>query len=77
MAKHYTSRKAICPFYRHESRQVIYCEGVEEGTVLHLAFANPSECLDYKKRFCRCNHTQCFISDMLISKYNNINNNME
>ena len=72
--KRYTSRKAICPFYRHENRQVIFCEGVEEGIVLHLAFANPSECLEYKKRYCRWNHTQCYVSKMLIIKYNNILN---
>ena len=71
MSKHYTSRKAICPFYKHESRQVIYCEGVKEGTVLHLAFANPSDSLSHKKEYCRCNHTQCPISELLINKYNN------
>jgi hypothetical protein len=72
MSKHYTSSKATCPFYKHESRQVIYCEGVAEDMVLHLAFANPSDCLSYKKQYCRCNHTLCAISEMLISKYNNI-----
>lgn len=75
MAKHYTSIKAICPFYKHESRQVIYCEGIQEGTVLHLAFANASECLSHKKRYCRCNHSQCPINYLLLSKYNNILNN--
>lgn len=71
--KHYPSMKAMCPFYKHENRQVIYCEGVKEGTVLHLAFANPSECLLYKKQYCQSNYTQCQISGLLISKYNNIN----
>lgn len=71
MSKHYTSSKAICPFYKHESRQVIYCEGIKEGTVLHLAFANPSDCLLHKKQYCRGNnHIQCPISILLISKYN-------
>ena len=73
MAKHYTSSKAVCPFYKHESRQVIYCEGVREGSVLHLAFANPSDSLDYKKEYCRCNHTECDISKMLMSTKYNIN----
>ena len=73
MAKRYTSIKAICPFYKHESRQVIYCEGIKEGTVTHIAFANASECLSHKKQFCRCNYTQCPINLMLISKYNNTN----
>ena len=69
--KHYNSAKAICPFYKHENRNVIYCEGIKDGTVTHIAFANPSECLSYKKQHCRCNHTQCNISKMLMSsKYN-------
>ena len=69
--RHNISAKAICPFYKYENRNVIYCEGVNEGTVIHIAFANPSECLSYKKQFCRCEHTQCNISKMLISyKYN-------
>lgn len=69
MAKHYTSRKAVCPFYKHESRQVIYCEGVKDGTVLHLAFANATDCLLYKNQYCRCVHTQCPISELLNNKY--------
>lgn len=71
--KHYISSKAICPFYKHENRNVIYCEGVNEGTVTHIAFANPSECLSYKKQYCRCgNCTNCPIYKMLIYfKYNN------
>lgn len=69
--KHYISSKAICPFYRHENRNVIYCEGVKEGSVTHIAFANPYDCLSYKKQYCRCDHTHCLISKMLISaKYN-------
>lgn len=72
MAKHYTSNKAICPFYKHESRQVIYCEGIKEGTVIHLAFANPSDCLTHKKQYCRCgNCSKCPISTLLMAKYNN------
>ena len=68
--KHYTSIKAICPFYKHESRQVIYCEGVTDGNVIHLAFANPSECLDHKKKYCRCSYALCPINRMLNIKYN-------
>ena len=71
MAKHYTSSKALCPFYKHESRQVIYCEGVKEGTVLHLAFANASDWVSHRKQYCRCNYAQCPISNLLMSKYNN------
>ena len=69
MAKHYTSSKAICPFYKHESRQVIYCEGIKEGTVLHIAFANPTDCMLYKHQYCRSDHTECVVSQLLDTKY--------
>lgn len=72
MPKHYASKKAKCPFYKRESRQVIYCEGIKEGTVLHLAFANPSDCLQHKKTFCQCNYNQCSLNNLLLSKYNNL-----
>lgn len=67
--KHYTSIKAICPFYKHENRNVIFCEGIKDGTVLHLAFANPTDCIEHKKRYCRCNYKGCSINSMLNSKY--------
>ena len=66
--KRYTSNKSICPFYKYENRNVIYCEGIKEGSVLHLAFANPSDCLSHKKQFCRCNYSQCPISILLNNK---------
>lgn len=70
MSKHYTSSKALCPFYKHESRQVIYCEGIKEGTVLHLAFSNSSDWILHKKQYCRCtDFTKCPISNLLMSKY--------
>lgn len=69
MAKHYTSRKAICPFYKYENRQVIYCEGIEDGAAIHLAFANPADCLAYKKAYCRCDCSLCLINEMLMVKY--------
>jgi hypothetical protein len=70
--KHYVSSKAICPFYKHENRNVIYCEGIKEGTVIHIAFANPHECIEYKKQNCRCgNFKQCPVYNMLLdTKYN-------
>ncbi len=70
MAKHYTTNKAICPFYKHESRQMIYCEGIKKGNVLHLAFDNPANCLEHKKKYCRCNYSQCSLHSMLDRKYN-------
>ena len=71
--KYYTSSKVICPFYRHENRFVIFCQGVDNESVLHLAFPKPSSCLSFKEQYCRKNHTKCYIFQML----NNISNKIE
>lgn len=59
------SIKAICPFYKHEDSQVIYCEGVQDGSVIHLAFASKTSSVDYKKNHCRCYYEECKIFKML------------
>lgn len=38
--KHMINKNTVCPWYLHEDSQMIYCDGVEEGSVTHLAFAN-------------------------------------
>lgn len=62
MGKHMISKKAICPFYKHETSQVIYCDGVQEGSVLHLAFASKTDAKEYKDSFC---HTACWQGCMI------------
>ena len=63
--KRYSSVKSVCPYYKSESRQVIYCNGVCEGNAIHLAFANASEYIAYKKTFCRDNYERCPVARML------------
>ena len=63
--KHYTSVKAICPYYRHEGSQVIYCDGVVYGSVTHLAFASKTDALAYKEKYCRADYPLCNIYKML------------
>lgn len=63
--KYYTSNKVICPFYKHENRFVIFCQGVDEESVLHLAFPRPSSCFDFKQRYCRKEYSTCPIAKML------------
>lgn len=63
--KRFASTKVICPFYKYENRFVIFCQGIEEDTVLHLAFPKPSSCFEFKERYCRKNHTACPIHKML------------
>lgn len=42
-----------CPYYKTHTSQVIYCEGLEDGMAVHLAFASHKQLVDYKGRFCR------------------------
>lgn len=72
--KYYTSNKVICPFYKHENRFVIFCQGIDGESVLHLAFPKPSSCFNFKNRYCRKDHTKCYIFRML-SDIPDINNN--
>ena len=63
--KHRIHKHAICPYYLHEDPQVIYCEGIEDNMVLHLAFANASNALWYKKEHCRKDYYACIICQLL------------
>lgn len=67
MGKKYVSKKITCPYYKHESRQMIDCAGVNEKTVIHLAFASAKEWVDYKKEICACNYDKCPIYQMQTS----------
>ena len=63
--KRYISKKVTCPYYKHESRQVIDCVGVNEGTVIHLAFSNAKEWCDHKRNICGSEYEKCLIYQML------------
>lgn len=65
MGKHKVHKDAICPFYLHEDPQVIYCEGIVPDSVIHLAFANRCDARDYKVKYCRKNHDECLIAQLL------------
>lgn len=64
MKKH-ISPKAICPYYKHESRQMIDCVGIDDKTVLHLAFANATDSYRHKQRRCHLDYLECPIYQML------------
>ena len=63
--KHMINLKAICPHYKHEDSQVIYCSGVQDGSVLHVAFASKTDSLAYKRSMCRDNYKSCRVYRML------------
>ena len=67
--KHRADVLVKCPYYKFEEKQKIFCEGVQEGTALHLAFDIPSNLKDYKKCYCKEGYNQCLIAGMLNRKY--------
>lgn len=67
VGRHTVSYEAQCPFYRAEERNMIYCEGVEDNSSIHNAFAGSAE--KYKTRYCCGDWEKCRIAKMLWSKY--------
>ena len=65
MSKHMIDYKAVCPAYRHEDSLVIYCHGIQPGTVVHLAFASKTDEKTYKQDYCRSGYRHCPIYDMV------------
>lgn len=59
------STRAVCPFYKRETSQVIYCAGVQPGSAIHLAFASKADCLAYKNTFCKASSSRCRLCRML------------
>ena len=60
-----------CPYYRRAEKQKIVCEGVENGTTLHVAFATPTLLQNYKGRFCDSCYENCMVAEMLDRKWDN------
>ena len=63
MARHYESTEARCPFYRGEETMTIYCEGIQDGGTVQLAFGRDAK--DYKAAFCRRDWQSCKVAKML------------
>lgn len=57
-----------CPYYKYEDKQRIFCEGVQEGTALHLAF-DTANLKEYKSHYCKGCYNKCLIAGMLNRKY--------
>lgn len=63
------SKYALCPFYRKEDHQKIYCEGVDEGTAIHLVFDSLNGLREYKKQYCCAGYCRCLLAKTLFAKY--------
>jgi hypothetical protein len=62
--KHRADVLVKCPYYKFEEKQKIFCEGVQEGTAIHLAFDTTPNLKSYKKQFCKGCYNKCQIADM-------------
>lgn len=62
--KHRADVLVKCPYYKFEEKQKIFCEGVQEGTAIHLAFDTNPNLKDYKRQFCKGCYNRCLIAEM-------------
>lgn len=58
-----------CPYYRREEKQKIFCEGVQEGTSIHLAFDSPANLKRYMECYCKKEFNQCILAQMQNRKW--------
>lgn len=59
MGKHYIDKAVLCDCYLHEGPSMIYCFGIKDGTVIHLAFDNRASAKNYKQEFCKGKYKEC------------------
>lgn len=69
MGKRYIAKNVECPFYHSEDAQKIYCEGIQKGSSLHLAFGSKTDKKAYKAKHCLLCHRDCALAKMLYEKY--------
>ncbi len=67
--KHRDSKLAKCPFFNAQENQKIYCEGVEDGVAMHLAFDSKEHKKAYCARYCNKNFPRCPYYRMLDALY--------
>ena len=63
------SDQAVCPYYKREERQMVYCEGVDDESVIHLAFPLAKQLKEHKKKHCEGCWYGCPIAGMLNKKW--------
>ena len=60
----YESPYAICPFYKAEKRDEIFCEGLFKNSKIHFAISPPEKKVRYKRKYCEKNYERCPIAKM-------------
>lgn len=59
----YMAKNVKCPYYGKEDDVKIHCDGVEEGTFIHLVFASPSMRRNYQLDVCCDDYESCPIAE--------------
>ena len=67
MARRKIRPSTICPFYRGEEGQYIFCEGIAPGATLRLGFGNGAK--EYRNACCRRDWKTCIVAQMLEQKH--------
>lgn len=65
----YMAKNVRCPYYVKEDGAKIHCEGVEEGTYIHLVFASPGMRRNYQTDVCCDEFDTCPIAEMNNKKW--------
>lgn len=52
-----------CPYYKYERPCVIYCEGHDENSSIHMAFSSNTQKKEFEKQFCQDCWQKCIIAD--------------
>lgn len=59
----------LCPFYKYERGDDVYCEGIDWHSTTVNAFANGKHKTEYKNVFCCTEWQKCRLAKALESKY--------
>ena len=60
---------AKCPYYKCESRNMVFCEGVQAGSTIHMAFENAQQKRSYEEQFCRKVWGDCMIAGAQTARF--------
>ncbi len=69
MLKAYQSSNAVCPFYIKEDGEKIFCEGIQRGNRIQMAFTDQRLRGEFRQKYC-CSfgYKDCPIAKMLFEK---------
>lgn len=67
--KHKDSAIVECPFFKAQDSATIYCEGIVDGSTIHIAFATSTLKKDFRAKHCYTCYGKCPIYKINDSKY--------